>query len=197
MFRGNCITMGFCPLFLSKLTPSISRPSVKHSMPLWGCGFFTEEVWVSPQAFCPETEHPQPGSGPASMCPVSIQELVLLFAAPDTMMDLPTCCWSCRQTAVRDFCSVCSCHLILLVTALTSSDRRHKELNSLKGEELAISAGRRKLGFCLKAAYVWCVNEVDWIQATAGSLGHLGLPSLSSAQMHSVLFSGLYSWATK
>lgn len=58
------------------------------------------------------------------------------------------------QTAVTDFCSVCSCHLILLITALTSSDRRHKELNSLKGEELAISAGRRKLCFCLKALYV-------------------------------------------
>lgn len=47
------------------------------------------------------------------------------------------------KKAITDFSSVYLCHLILIVVAFTSSERRHKELNSLKGEELAIVAGRK------------------------------------------------------
>lgn len=58
------------------------------------------------------------------------------------------------KKAITDFSSVYSHCLILIVMALTSSDRRHKELNFLKGEELAILAGRKKFYFYLKAQYV-------------------------------------------
>lgn len=58
------------------------------------------------------------------------------------------------KKAITGFISVYSRHLILVVMALTSSDGRHKELNSLKGEELALLAGRKKIYFYLKAEYV-------------------------------------------
>lgn len=142
MFRGNCITMGFSPLFLSKPTPSIRQAQCKtfhafeKSVRMWifdrggislTSGFLP---WTKPCIHVP-CIHPRAGFALCSTRYYDGLANVLLIL----------------QTAVTDFCSVCSCHLILLVTALTSSDRRHKELNSLKGEELAVSAGRRKLHF--------------------------------------------------
>lgn len=55
------------------------------------------------------------------------------------------------KKAIIDFSSVYSRRLILTVMALTGSDRRHKERNSLKGEELAILAGRKKVLFLLES----------------------------------------------
>lgn len=142
MFRGNWITTGFCPLFLSKLAAGIRQAQCKtfhafeKSVRMWICDRgginLTSSFlpWIRSCIHVP-CIHPRAGFALCSTRYYDGLANVLLIL----------------QAAVTDFCSVCSCHLILLVTALTSSDSRHKELNSFKGEELAISAGRRKLYF--------------------------------------------------
>lgn len=149
MFRGNCISTGFCPLFLSKLTPSIRQAQCKtfhafeNSVRMW---IFDRGGVILTSAFLPWIR-------PCIRVPC-IHSRADFALCSTRYCDGLSNMLLILQTAVTDFCSVCSCHLILLVTALTSSDRRHKELNSLKGEELAISAGGSKLHFCLKAMYV-------------------------------------------
>lgn len=137
--RGNCITVGFCPLFLSKLTPSIRQAQCKtfHA--------FDKSVrtWIFARGGISLTLGFLPWFRPCIHVPCIHQRAGFALCS-SRYYDGLVSVLLILQTAVTDFCFLCSCHLILFVTALTSSDRRHKELNSLKGGELAISAGRRK-----------------------------------------------------